>query len=90
MPFKRSAHNSRYGRAHRRLRQSWAPQVRTGTVDCARCGEPILPGEAWDLGHADDGHSYQGPEHAGRCNRAAGARNAGRPADPQPRQHTRW
>jgi predicted nucleic acid-binding Zn ribbon protein len=59
-----------YGREHFRLRAAWKPQVATGTVACARCGELIAPGERWDLDHDDnDRSSYLGPSHA-RCNRA--------------------
>jgi hypothetical protein len=69
MPARRP---NRYGRAHRRLREIWAPRVAAGLVACVRCGERILPGRAWDLDHSDDGRGYQGPAHA-RCNRRAGA-----------------
>ena len=36
---------------HRRMRKELAPLVAGGLVNCARCGEPIEPGTAWDLGH---------------------------------------
>jgi hypothetical protein len=70
-----------YDAQHRALRKTWAVKVKAGGVRCWRCGEPIAPTEAWDLGHDDEDRTvYRGPEHAGRCNRAAGARkgNAGR------------
>jgi hypothetical protein len=52
-------------------RLEWAPLVAGGGVRCARCGEPIKPGEPWDLGHDDLYPAlYSGPEHV-RCNRAA-------------------
>ena len=44
----------RYGEAHRKVRKRWAPKVRAGKVKCARCHQPILPGEKWDLDHDDD------------------------------------
>ena len=74
------------GRTITRLRQQWAPTVALGRVKCRRCGQPITPGQAWDLGHDHDlalGGDPLGPmrpEHALRrdCpdggNRAAGAR----------------
>ena len=55
---------------HRKLRKEFAPMVAAGLVNCARCGELIEPGTPWDLGHADDGLDYNGPEHA-YCNRSA-------------------
>ncbi|MBT9255387.1 hypothetical protein KMZ30_07350 [Phycicoccus sp. KQZ13P-1] len=78
-----------YGHAHRKLRAEWEPIVAAGRVTCARCGEPIEPGQPWDLGHADDDpDQYNGPEHES-CNRRAGgekrAQMWGRPAD-----HERW
>src|SRR5262245_4215339 len=61
--------HNRYGRTHRKLRQALASRVATGTVECARCHQPILRGEAWDLGHIDGSPTrYSGPEHR-RCNR---------------------
>jgi hypothetical protein len=37
-----------YGAAHKRLRRQWASRVAAGGVDCARCGQPIVPGSPWD------------------------------------------
>jgi hypothetical protein len=52
------------------LRERLAPQVAAGYVDCARCGDPIEPGEPWDLDHVDgQPDAYLGPSHAS-CNRA--------------------
>lgn len=65
-----------YGAPHQRRRHQWAPRVAAGLVACARCGEPIEPGEAWDLGHPSDRPGAYAPEHARRCNRSAGGRAA--------------
>lgn len=62
-----------YDQAHRLMRAQVAHVVEAGRAVCARCGKPIVPGSAWDLGHSDDRRSWTGPEHAS-CNRAAGAR----------------
>jgi len=65
---------SKYGYRHQQLRKQLARAVAGGGVRCARCGEAIIPGEPWDLGHVDGSDTlYQGPEHAYRCNRRAGA-----------------
>lgn len=70
-----------YGSDHRAERARWVPKVKRGGVLCANpeCGQPIEPGEPWDLGHNDDRTAWRGPEHQD-CNRADGARkrNAGR------------
>jgi hypothetical protein len=62
---------SRYGWTHQKVRARLAPIVNAGAAVCARCGEQIVPGEPWDLGHVDGGEpgQYSGPEHR-RCNRA--------------------
>lgn len=88
MPFPSAEHNRRYGQAHRRLRAQWTPAVRTGHVRCWRCGHRILPRQPWDLGHADDGHTYRGPEHTD-CNRATKTHGKSDP-DPRPRPRTQW
>ena len=60
-----------YGAEHQKLRQQWAALIRQGGISCSRCGRPIWPGTAWDLGHDDqDRRYYAGPEHA-KCNRGA-------------------
>ena len=69
-------HSRGYGHRHQKLRASWDRRVQAGGILCARCNQPITPGEPWDLGHDDhDRTRYQGPEHRG-CNRSAGARNS--------------
>ena len=52
----------------------WEPRVATGTMICSwpGCGELILPGQPWDLGHLDGRPGvYAGPQHAA-CNRKTG------------------
>jgi hypothetical protein len=64
-----------YGQEHQRLRRRWAREVDAGLVNCAFCGQLIVPGTPWDLGHLDgDRSKYAGPEHA-TCNRAVWKRN---------------
>lgn len=65
-----ASHAERYGPEHRRRRRAAARDVAAGIVLCARCGKPIHPDEAWDLGHVDGRpDEWAGPEHR-RCNRA--------------------
>lgn len=75
MPRRGSTTEKGYGAEHQRRRARWAPKVAAGGVVCWRCGDLIVPGEPWDLGHDDgDRRRYRGPEHSNRCNRSAGAR----------------
>ena len=54
-----------YGQDHRDLRAAWQPLVEAGDVICWRCGDPIQPGEPWDMGHDDhDRSAYRGPSIA--------------------------
>src|SRR6202008_906015 len=51
-----------YGAAHQAKRKELAPTVAAGLATCWRCGMPIMPGQAWDLGHDDRDRSvYRGP-----------------------------
>lgn len=70
-----------YDAKHKAERKRLAPAVARGDYSCARCGEPIEPGQPWDLGHTDDRTGWTGPEHE-HCNRSDGAqkRNQKRPA----------
>ena len=69
-----------YGHAHRKERARLARLLETrGTMQCARCGQPINLGDQWDLGHRDDDPTqWAGPEHRNQCNRAAGGRTGRR------------
>jgi hypothetical protein len=67
MPSKGNTTARGYGHNHQQLRKWWRPRVDAGLVDCWRCGQPIQPGQPWDLGHDDhDRTQYHGPEHRGR------------------------
>lgn len=68
---------------YRAMKAALTPEVERGEHICTRttdqgqpvgCNRPILPGQAWDLGHTDIGFR---PQHA-RCNRSAGARKGNR------------
>jgi len=59
-----------YGLAHSKERARWARILARTPVPCARCGEPILVGDAWHLDHEDDRLGYLGPSHA-TCNLSA-------------------
>jgi hypothetical protein len=76
MPYRDpEAHNRRYGAAHRAERARWRPVVAAGGCRCVHCGLRINPMEPWDLDHAPDGVSYNGPSHRG-CNRSEGAQRS--------------
>ena len=76
-PAQRKRVRSRkYSTARHRLARAEAQAfVASGFAKCARCGEPIAPGENFDVGH-DDRYPWlhTGPEHL-KCNRGAPHRN---------------
>lgn len=71
-----SAATRGYNAAHRRERRRWEQAMATGiTPICAKCNQPVLPSQAWDLGHTDDRKAWTGPEHRS-CNRRDGQHKA--------------
>ena len=64
---------------HRATRAHWARVLATtGALvcmqpDCIMESRHIGPGDAWHLGHTEDGHGYIGPTHA-ECNVRDGAK----------------
>jgi hypothetical protein len=71
---------AKYRGKHDTERRRWAPRVARGEVSCARCGRPIVPGQAWDLDHVDgDPSRYLGVSHR-RCNRSTSTHRARRAA----------
>lgn len=75
-----------YGAAHQALRKQWQPQVEAGEVRCWRCGNTIIPGTPWHLGHDDqDRHLYRGPEHK-KCNLVGASQEAHRRRHRNPTQ----
>jgi len=63
-----------YGPAHQRARAEAVAAFEPGQP-CARCGQPVWDADDADLGHTDDRTGYRGLEHAGPCNRRAGAQS---------------
>ena len=65
-----------YGYPHRKRRAELLPT--SYGQPCARCGEPILPGQALDAGHgtalAHDANSKADRIEHASCNRQAGGR----------------
>jgi hypothetical protein len=71
-----------YGPEHAALRRKWAARIAANqSVPCARCGQPIVSGQLWQLDHDDhDRSQYLGPSHQS-CNiTAANRRRAENPA----------
>lgn len=68
-----------YGYRHQQLRRQWEPRVKRGGVWCARCQQPIWPGERWHLDHDSyDRSRTLGPSHE-KCNCAEPSKRRGRP-----------
>lgn len=90
MPRPGNSSERGYDQEHRRLREQLRPEVEAGLHRCARCREPIFPGEAWDLDHAENRQGYIGPSHRS-CNRSAGAQKRnGTGHDTSPPPSRRW
>lgn len=63
-----------YGYAHRLARDSWQRRIEAGDhIACRRCGEPVVAGQPWDLGH-DENRVITWPEHRA-CNRGTNRRS---------------
>lgn len=67
-------------RAWRRLRAQWAKRL---PLPCGQCGNLVMPGEPWALGHiiarcdgGDDSEANLWPEHA-RCSSWSGGQLGG-------------
>ena len=84
---RRSTSQRGYGTAHQAARRRVAQLVASGLATCARCGESIEPGAAWDLDHMDDRAGYLDPSHQ-RCNRGQGARNGAAATNARRRSQT--
>jgi hypothetical protein len=61
-----------WGHTHQRRRAAIAPLVNAAKTTCARCLEPIRPGDEWHLDHNDARDGYLGVSHS-YCNLAAAA-----------------
>jgi hypothetical protein len=66
-----------WGHLHQQRRRQLEPLVRSGALNCARCGQRIQRHEQWQLGHSDNRDGYLGASHAS-CNARAGAHKANR------------
>lgn len=65
-----------YDAAHRAERARWQRLINaSATVSCARCQQPLEPGQPWALDHNDDRTGWIGPSHQ-YCNNQAGGRAA--------------
>lgn len=65
-----------YDQAYDRTRRALIPIVQAGKATCWRCGTPIAPDAAWNLGHDDHNRDIiRGPEHE-TCNLSAAGRAA--------------
>jgi hypothetical protein len=62
-----------YGNSHQKLRKALLPQAYG--KPCARCGQPMLPGQELHLDHTDDRTGWLGFSHK-VCNLRAAAKKA--------------
>jgi hypothetical protein len=67
-----------YGGRHQKLRKQLAVLVASGRAVCWRCGKPIQPWMAWDLGHDDYDRSIWRGVECRRCNRSCAASRGNR------------
>jgi hypothetical protein len=73
----------KYRAAHDKLRAQYARALKHGPLPCARkCGQPILPGEPFDLDHVEGTvNQYRGVSHVA-CNRRTSTHRAQRNGNP--------
>lgn len=64
-----------YGRDFQQERRRWRRILAVRSWPCARCRQPIHPGQPRHLDHTDDRTDLLGPSHAA-CNTSAGGKAA--------------
>ena len=75
MPSQGNTTQRGYGRQHQLKRAEYQKVVDAGAGECWRCGQPVNPGDPWQLGHDDhDRTQYRGIECI-PCNESTGGRN---------------
>lgn len=57
-----------YGWNHQQKRARWKPRVEAGGVPCGWCGNEIIPGTPWAMGHPNDDKRFEPSPWHRSCN----------------------